>query len=207
MQLARPSSIPSSAAVEEHHRLPAPTAAVQHHNPSAALNVAAAEDPGLLRASSAAAEHNDPLAGAAAATKRHHRFWVGASEAEHYDRLAVAAAQAYAAGVRPDIFASSRVRNSLAYKRLGYRTLATYANEELGIGARTFRRMAALGRKLATLPQTRQAYLAGEVTRTKAEAIARVAGPEDEARWLELARRNSVRSLNDIVRQLRGVRA
>ena len=121
--------------------------------------------------------------------------------AKYIDRKAVEAAERRADTQRPAAVAATKFNGRLAFKRLGYRTQANYANEELGVSARTLRRMGCLGRRLTQLPAIEQAFAAGELPLTKAEAIARVATPETEEQWLDLASALSVRELVKAVRQ------
>ena len=120
--------------------------------------------------------------------------------AEYLDRKAVETASRRADTQRPAAVAATTFNGRLAFKRLGYRTQANYANEELGVSARTLRRMGCLGRRLARLPAIEQAFAGGELPLTKAEAIARVATPETEEQWLDLASALTVRELVQAVR-------
>jgi len=88
-----------------------------------------------------------------------------------------------------------KMRKHRAYRRLGYRTQGVYALEELGISGRTFRALASLGERLAELPQTRVAYVRGEISSARAGLIASVASPENEELWLQRARRLGVGGL------------
>ncbi len=120
--------------------------------------------------------------------------------AEYFDGKAVEAALRRADTRRPAAVAATKFNGRLAFKRLGYRTQANYANEELGVSARTLRRMGCLGRRLARLPGIEHAFAGGELPLTKAEAIARVATSETEEQWLDLASALTVRELVQAVR-------
>ena len=79
---------------------------------------------------------------------------------------------------------------------LGYSNIGDYAREELGINASTAVKMARLARKLRDRPLVREAVRRGEITARKAEIIAPVAVGADQARWIFLAKGDTVRSLN-----------
>jgi hypothetical protein len=95
------------------------------------------------------------------------------------------------------------MRKRRAFQRLGYRSDADYAREQLGITARTFRDLARLGARLDRLPRAKAAFLAGELTRTQADVVAAVATPADEAGWIERARSETVRGLKAAAREAR----
>ena len=79
---------------------------------------------------------------------------------------------------------------------LGYSNIADYAREELGINASTAEKMARLARKFRDRPLVREAVRRGEITARKAEIIAPVAVGPDQARWIVLAKGETVRSLS-----------
>jgi hypothetical protein len=108
--------------------------------------------------------------------------------------------------LRPLAFASGSIDRALAlrlsrfrrgddYKRLGCARFADYAREHLGIAVRTAQEMVRLGAGLERLPLLDAALAAGRVTWTGALQVVRVAGSEDEARWVLLAEELSVREL------------
>ncbi len=123
-----------------------------------------------------------------------------ASTAVEIDRRALFLAQKRAAKRRPAVSAAARLQRRLSFQRLGYRTQSDYAREDLGTSARSLRRLACLGRRLATLPKTRAAYEGGGLALTKAECIARVARPDTEGDWLKLAESLPIRQLRAVVR-------
>jgi hypothetical protein len=88
--------------------------------------------------------------------------------------------------------------------RLGYSCLGDYAREVLGILERTAQDMAHLSRELAKRPLLRAAVWKGEVCVSRAEAVMTVAIGEAEAKWVDLARDLSVRTLEMLVRAERG---
>jgi hypothetical protein len=79
--------------------------------------------------------------------------------------------------------------------RLGYASVADYAREVLGIAGRTATGMARLARELQRLPLLAAAVRSGEVSVRKAEVVVGVAVATDEAAWVDLARRSTVREL------------
>ena len=121
--------------------------------------------------------------------------------AREIDQRAVTAARNYMASRWPAALAAARLEGRLSFHRLGYRTQADYANEELGTSARSLRRMACLGRRLAALPEICAAFSSGALPLTKAETIARVATAGSERRWLALANELTGRQLSQWVRE------
>jgi hypothetical protein len=63
------------------------------------------------------------------------------------------------------------------------------------LGARETRERVRIGRALRGLPQVEAAFIAGEVSYSRVREITRVARPETESAWLELARSLDMRSL------------
>jgi hypothetical protein len=94
------------------------------------------------------------------------------------------------------------IAESLAALSVGFRAMNLrfsnvydYAREELGINASTAAKMERLARRLQGLPKIRDAVRRGDLTVRKAEIIARVARPENEACWLLRAKDSTVRGL------------
>jgi hypothetical protein len=83
---------------------------------------------------------------------------------------------------------------------LGYSGIADYGREALGLGDSTARNLARLARALRERPLLRAAVWRGEVSSRKAETILAVASGDDEAAWVERARRETVRALRAAVR-------
>jgi hypothetical protein len=86
---------------------------------------------------------------------------------------------------------------------LGFSCLGDYAREMLGIGERKAQTMAQLARELRTRPLLRAAVRSGEVRTRSALAVLPVARGEAEAGWVERARSETVRSLEQAVRAAR----
>src|SRR5882724_1219747 len=78
---------------------------------------------------------------------------------------------------------------------LSYSNIGDYAREELGINASTAVKMARLARRLRDRPLLREAVRRGEVSARKAEIIVPVAVGDDQARWILIAKAETVRSL------------
>ena len=78
---------------------------------------------------------------------------------------------------------------------LSYSNIGDYAREELGINASTAVKMARLARRLRDRPLLREAVRRGEVTARKAEIVVPVAVGDDQARWILIAKAETVRSL------------
>ena len=83
---------------------------------------------------------------------------------------------------------------------LGFSGIADYGREVLGLRESTARNLARLARALRERPLLRAAVWRGEVTSRKAETILSVARGDDEAAWVERARRETVRALRASVR-------
>src|SRR5574342_1020215 len=88
--------------------------------------------------------------------------------------------------------------------RLGYASIGNYAREKLGLPPRTAQAMARLSRELHQTPLLRDAVLRGEVSASKAQAILRVIFGDNESAWVERARAETVRALEQAVRKERG---
>lgn len=86
-----------------------------------------------------------------------------------------------------------------AYRRLGFVRLSDYASERLGVSARTLQSAAWLATRLDALPAVSRAYDRSELSWAQARAICRVAAAADEDRWLALARRSTVATLDRLV--------
>jgi hypothetical protein len=82
---------------------------------------------------------------------------------------------------------------------LGFSGLGDYARERLGIAASTAQKMVRFARRLRERPLLRAA-VQGEVTFLAAEAVLPRASGEDEAAWVERARRQTVSALQAAVR-------
>ncbi len=97
--------------------------------------------------------------------------------------------------------AALRVGNRLP--ELGYH-LGDYAREVLDIAPRTALNLVHLARELRTRPLLRAALRGGTVTMRAAQAVLPVARGEDEARWVERAKVETVRALEAAVKAARG---
>src|SRR5438128_8951628 len=78
---------------------------------------------------------------------------------------------------------------------LSYSNIGDYAREELGINAGTAVKMARLARRLRDRPLVREAVRRGELTARKAEIIAPLAVGDEQARWILVAKAETVREL------------
>src|SRR3954469_20180831 len=83
---------------------------------------------------------------------------------------------------------------------LGHSCIGDYARERLGIAASTAQKMVRFARKLRERPILRAAVRAGEGTRRGAEAVMPVAQGENEAAWVDRARRQTVFALQTAVK-------
>lgn len=89
------------------------------------------------------------------------------------------------------------------YRPLGYTTMELYAAGELGFSDAKTRQFLRLARQLEELPAVRDAVADGSLPWTKARTVARIATPETEQAWLDRAKQESVRDLENDVRRSR----
>ncbi len=89
------------------------------------------------------------------------------------------------------------------YFQLGFSSLAAYALERCERSARWVEAARCLSRRLESLPLLRRSLATGQLSWSVAELVSSVARPEDEARWLELARGHTVRELRQHVQAAR----
>lgn len=83
---------------------------------------------------------------------------------------------------------------------LGFSSVGAYARERCERSIRWMEGARCLARRLEQLPQLRRAVAHGQISWSMAELVARVAEPVDEARWLDLAERHTVRQMRELVR-------
>lgn len=84
---------------------------------------------------------------------------------------------------------------------LGFSSVRDYAREVLDLRERTAQAMVRLAGELRARPLLRAALRAGEVRLRHAQTVLRVAVGDAEARWVERARRETVRALEAAVRE------
>jgi 5-methylcytosine-specific restriction endonuclease McrA len=89
------------------------------------------------------------------------------------------------------------------FRELGYSSMNQYAREGLGFSRTRTGDFIRLVGQLEKLPAVRDAVACGEVGYTKAREIVKVATPQTERRWLEVARRPR----REVVREVARVRA
>ena len=65
----------------------------------------------------------------------------------------------------------------------------------LGLGARETRERIRIGRALRQLPGVEHAFIAGDVSYSRVREVTRVAQPDTESDWLELAQSLDMRAL------------
>jgi Domain of unknown function (DUF222) len=85
------------------------------------------------------------------------------------------------------------------WQGVGIRSLGHWASIYLGIDLRTAAQQARVGRQLDALPAIGAAADAGELGWSKLRLVAKVAEPDTETKWLELAREMSVGQLGRVV--------
>src|SRR6187402_2718396 len=64
-----------------------------------------------------------------------------------------------------------------------------------GLGAREARERIRVGRALRQLPEVERAFVEGEFSYSRVREVTRIATAADESKWLELARRLDMRTL------------
>jgi hypothetical protein len=95
--------------------------------------------------------------------------------------------------------------SSQGYRALDYPSIHAFAWVELGMTRDQVNRKLRVGRALRTLPLIEEAFVLGDIGFARVREIVRVATPETEAMWLDLACRLSRRDLEDRVARARGV--
>ncbi len=95
---------------------------------------------------------------------------------------------------------AARVISTRSWERLGFARLADYARERVGLSAHQLQDLAHTSEQLAVLPVVEEALGSGRLGWSQVRLIARVAIPDDAARWVAFARRVRVRELEHAVR-------
>ena len=90
------------------------------------------------------------------------------------------------------------------YRKLGYSSINQYAQIELKFSKTRTGDFVHLARKLEQLPQVRESVANGQVGYTKAREIVKVASPENEKGWVEVAKGSSRRELERQVAEAQG---
>lgn len=93
------------------------------------------------------------------------------------------------------------------YEHLGYSSIYQYASEELGFSTSRTGDFKRLSEKLTYLPKVTAKVASGELGYTKAREIVKVAAPETEAAWLDVAASQSRRELESTVKRARLVKS
>jgi hypothetical protein len=83
---------------------------------------------------------------------------------------------------------------------LGFDSLEHYGRERLGMSATCMWGLLRLGKALRLSPDVRQAYQVGEVSKSQAEEVLRVATPATVTQWIEYASKKTVQKLRSVVR-------
>ncbi len=97
------------------------------------------------------------------------------------------------------------LNESGGHLELGFASVEAYARERCDRSGRWAAGLRTVARRLAELPRIRGALVAGEISWSMAELLARRATREDEATWLAEARRSTVRKMRERVRAASGV--
>ena len=109
------------------------------------------------------------------------------------------ACRAEAAGRRALATVARELLRRRVYRRLGFARLGDYAGERLGISARALEIAARVATRLDELPAIAAAFRDGELTWTQVRVLCNVAGPADEASWLDRARGGTVDDLEALI--------
>src|SRR5690348_3304130 len=83
--------------------------------------------------------------------------------------------------------------------RLGYGSFHEYAERLFGYGARVTQERLRVAEALEALPATARELKAGRVSFSAVREVTRVATPNTEREWLEMAQRRTVRELEQLV--------
>ncbi len=129
------------------------------------------------------------MVGQSGARELHERLLAALSELRRAEKSAVL------------IFAEIRERK--LYRELGYSDVVAYAMAELGFSRTKAYEFLRLADSIKELPALRDAVESGELPWTKARAVAGVATKRSDRKWVELAKRSSVRELDREVRARR----
>src|SRR5436190_10892981 len=82
---------------------------------------------------------------------------------------------------------------------LGFSSIAAYALERCDRSVRWVEAARCLARRLEVLPELRRAVAFGSVSWSIGELLARVARPQEETRWIEVAESRTVREMKKLV--------
>lgn len=85
----------------------------------------------------------------------------------------------------------------------GYPTVEEYAFRKHGLSARRVRELLSLARQLRKLPEIDRAFCAHEITWVKAKQILRVAETDNQAAWIEEAKKMTLEGLTAYVKKHR----
>ena len=118
-------------------------------------------------------------------------------------RRAIAARQVKGASEVTLMFLLAELEDREVYRDYGCSSIAHYAQFHLRLDARKARELARLGRVMDRLPNLLDAFARGEVEYSQLREISRVATPEDEQRWVELARERTSNQIQRIVARVR----
>ncbi len=89
------------------------------------------------------------------------------------------------------------------YRDLGHASIHAYAEIELGFSQSKTYQFIGLAESLGKLPRLRESLQSGEIPWTKAVAVARIATPRSEKKWIAEARQSSRRELERKVKTVR----
>ena len=84
-------------------------------------------------------------------------------------------------------YLARRITETKLWSRLGYRSLAEYCTERLGVSPRSVRERVWLERRMCALPELRDALSSGRLTYSKALLVAREASADDVAERIDEA--------------------
>ena len=118
------------------------------------------------------------------------------------ERFAVLAPRVHA-GMAELVELSARLDTDGSWATHGMQTCAHWLSMNIGVGVWTGAELVRVGHALEKLPEIRAAFAAGELSFDKVRALSRVAKPEDQQHWLQVARGASGGQLARICREVR----
>lgn len=94
-------------------------------------------------------------------------------------------------------------RKKQAYVDLGFVRIGDFCRERLGISGSEAETAARVAKRLRHFPLLARAFEGGEISWTKARILTAAASEATEERWLEIAKRETVRGLERLMREAR----
>lgn len=128
---------------------------------------------------------------------------INSNEAKALHERLVAAVAEMRSAEKNAVLIFAEIRERKLYRELGHSDVVAYAIAELGFARTKAYEFLRLADSMKELPALRGAVENGELSWTKARAVAGVATKRSDRKWVELAKRSSVRELDRKVRAQR----